>query len=674
MRRALFAIILLLTTGGISSASVDGERYLRGLVERLASTPGWQASVEAYTSQNETSVARGVVLSGTEVGITLAIDSIAIADFQATGATAFRGSALRITGLELTGANFVLHAAEIDVANLTVPEWQPFEFDAARPFTSYFRIFTSLSAIGFTSATIPEIRLEQTLPIADGGTINQVARYTDIAAGNISAGVMDVLTSGEIALTQTGGPVAVEYTIETTRASHLDLTNYFGVFTSTKTHPPGAERPWIRIADTLRIGAIDWKAGQEMSGQIAAMNTSAFDVREPERPVMEVFEKLYSGAIASRPEEFLSVMSPLLDLYGSFRIGEWSMDGLSLQVPANNTRFAVDRIIVQDASAAGIGRFGLEGFALTAPHASAVLDRLDFGDIGFPDKADVVRFIELSIEMESQPPDEARNAEMALLVQRMIPSADRFLLASLLVQTPMSADPVALKEAAYNVTRRILGVPVSYTARLDKLAIPVAVIPDPQNRFEWIRARGVESFVTDMAGVTETSDEGNLHAEVELRTDRLFEFAMSADLAGWNETAIQAITDPALYTAQPDLSALMDRLSGLLFGGFSLAVTDRNLVAAVMDIVAKDNGLDRATYTAQLKAALPFFLGALQNPDLQASAADALGKFLDGGHTLTLAAEPVAPVPVPALIETGMARPFALFDLVGFRITAEPVN
>ena len=263
---------------------------------------------------------------------------------------------------------------------------------------------------------------------------------------------------------------------------------------------------------------------------------------------------------------------------------------------------------------------------------------------------------------------------MTRLVRQMIPSADRFLLAGFQVQTPMSSEPVALKQIAYNVTRRILGVPVSYTAQLDRLAIPIAVFPDLNNYFDGFRARGVESFVTDMASVTETSGEGNLHAEVELRTDRLFDFAMSADLTGWNEQAIEAVTDPALFTPQPDIPALMDRLSGLSFGGLSLEVTDRNIVGAMLDTMAKKNSLDADTYAAQLKAALPFFLGALQNPDLQASAAEALGRFLDGGHRLTLAAEPASVVPVPVLIETGMTTPLALFDQIGFRITAEPVN
>ena len=98
------------------------------------------------------------------------------------------------------------------------------------------------------------------------------------------------------------------------------------------------------------------------------MNMSGFDVREPEQPVMDVFEKLYSGAIASRPEELLSVMAPLLDVYGNFRIEEWSMDGLSLQATTSDLRLALDRIIVRDASAAGIQQAGMEGFN---PHRAA---------------------------------------------------------------------------------------------------------------------------------------------------------------------------------------------------------------------------------------------------------------------------------------------------------------
>ena len=208
MRRILFAFILLLATGNVSSASIDGERYLRMLIGNLSAAPGWQASARAYTSENEFSVARGVELSHDESGIRMAIDRIAIGDFQETGANAFRGSSLKITGWETSGATFTLRIPELELRDPAVPELAPVAFDASRPVTSYFKIFTSLSAIEFASAAIPEIGLEQAFEMPDVDAISQEVRYTDIAASNLSAGVLDVLTSGKISVIQTGGPVA----------------------------------------------------------------------------------------------------------------------------------------------------------------------------------------------------------------------------------------------------------------------------------------------------------------------------------------------------------------------------------------------------------------------------------------------------------------------------------
>ena len=99
---------------------------------------------------------------------------------------------------------------------------------------------------------------------------------------------------------------------------------------------------------------------------------------------------------------------------------------------------------------------------------------------------------------------------------------------------------------------------------------------------------------------------------------------------------------PATRMEDPQLA--MAAFSQLTVHSLSLSYEDASLARRLIDGAAERQGISSEQYVAQLSAALPFFLTAVQNPGFQAEIADAVAAFLENPVSLTIELAPETPV------------------------------
>ncbi|MCU0831112.1 MAG: hypothetical protein MUC58_06300 [Rhizobiaceae bacterium] len=116
--------------------------------------------------------------------------------------------------------------------------------------------------------------------------------------------------------------------------------------------------------------------------------------------------------------------------------------------------------------------------------------------------------------------------------------------------------------------------------------------------------------------------------------------------------------------------AMLGLMQQLAFVSTTIRYEDEGLASKVLDEMAKERGMDRASMVMQTKAIVPFGLAQLQKPEFAASVTKAVSDFLDNPKNFTIKAAPDAPVPGALLMATGMSAPQDLVDQLKVTVTA----
>lgn len=87
---------------------------------------------------------------------------------------------------------------------------------------------------------------------------------------------------------------------------------------------------------------------------------------------------------------------------------------------------------------------------------------------------------------------------------------------------------------------------------------------------------------------------------------------------------------------------------------------DQSLAGRVLDLMAKQQGVERAAYVQQISGALPFLLAALNNPGFQNEVAGALGTFLQDPKSISVTIAPEAPISAAEIAGLAQTAPQSL--------------
>ncbi|EJF88684.1 hypothetical protein [Bartonella tamiae] len=130
----------------------------------------------------------------------------------------------------------------------------------------------------------------------------------------------------------------------------------------------------------------------------------------------------------------------------------------------------------------------------------------------------------------------------------------------------------------------------------------------------------------------------------------------------------------SVFNKNVDENALMLAQIGFLqqieIKELQIAYHDDSLTGRILDGQAKDKGMSRSDFVAQIKMFLPLIATQIQHPEFVKNTTEQLGKYLDNPQSLIVSAKPETPV-TSALISTLAAtEPAKLVDVLNITIEA----
>jgi hypothetical protein len=373
-------------------------------------------------------------------------------------------------------------------------------------------------------------------------------------------------------------------------------------------------------------------------------------VRPPSLPLLALADELYLEAIAGETEpDEETILRMVSSLYSMFRVGSIGMSGFDLQVDeaSSDTRFAarLADFKLADLWAGGLGEFSLKGLFAEGDGNRVQLDLFQLRDIGFPTLDALMDAKRASDEMDI-------NAIIAAL-----PTLGLIEAAGVDIQIP-DQQGIKLGLNRLEMSDFIGRLPTRVSSTLENLEIDVASLDDEGREvfekmgYNYLNVSYMLSLVWDEATellslVSKNSlvDGGSLDATVDIGSvpRSVFEDPQSAQNA----------------------------LALLSFNAASVVFNDNSIVDRALEATASQQGKSADQLKQEVLGALPFLMGALNNPDFVDEVAEAVSKLLSEGGTITATASPEQPVSVMQVIAGGATAPGTLVDLLEVEVVAD---
>jgi hypothetical protein len=121
-----------------------------------------------------------------------------------------------------------------------------------------------------------------------------------------------------------------------------------------------------------------------------------------------------------------------------------------------------------------------------------------------------------------------------------------------------------------------------------------------------------------------------------------------------------------LNTENPNPMEMMN----VVLKSISLKYVDDSLAVRMLDMQAKQQGMEREQYVQQISMALPFMLSAINNQDFQNQVATAAGSFLSNPGTIELNVKPAKPMSAAEIMGIAQSAPHTLPDELNVTVEA----
>jgi hypothetical protein len=121
-----------------------------------------------------------------------------------------------------------------------------------------------------------------------------------------------------------------------------------------------------------------------------------------------------------------------------------------------------------------------------------------------------------------------------------------------------------------------------------------------------------------------------------------------------------------LNTENPNPMEMMN----VVLNSISLKYVDDSLAVRMLDMQAKQQGMEREQYVQQISMALPFMLSAINNQDFQNQVATAAGSFLSNPGTIELNVKPEKPMSAAEIMGIAQSAPHTLPDALNVTVEA----
>lgn len=219
--------------------------------------------------------------------------------------------------------------------------------------------------------------------------------------------------------------------------------------------------------------------------------------------------------------------------------------------------------------------------------------------------------------------------------------------------------PITIASADGKVATDDKGSPTDFTGHLVSLKLPLELIEEDQRAI--ITALGyTEPFEVNMTidgGYKTATDELDFRSFV-IDTTNVGKLTIGGKLLG---IPLSKLTD--------EQKAQEIAATGKL-DSFSFRFDNAGIVEKLLEVQAKQNGMSRQDFVAQITGGLPFMLNFIGNEAFQKKVADAATAFLNDPKSITISVKPSAPVTFVQIMGAGQSAPQTLPDLLGADIQA----
>ncbi len=216
---------------------------------------------------------------------------------------------------------------------------------------------------------------------------------------------------------------------------------------------------------------------------------------------------------------------------------------------------------------------------------------------------------------------------------------------------------ISIAQVKVNMDEFMGDLPKSGSMNVTGIDVPLDAIPPGPTSPQALGYEGNMVFNISARGQARYESSGFALDDLTISGDNIGALTLSIDMDNYPNL---------LNTAEPNPMEMMN----VVLNSISFKYVDDSFAGRILDLQAKQSGMDRAQYTQQMSMALPFMLSAINNPDFQKMVADAAGKFLNDPGTIEINVRPEQPMSAAQIMGIAQSAPHTLPDELNVTIEA----
>ncbi len=521
--------------------------------------------------------------------------------------------------------------------------------DPSKPISRYYPLIEAMTDISFDRASTGAITLDQSTgqPAINMRLTYGASTYGRAERGKFTdmkiAGIQMVMSASDDTPAESKAAMDATISFGDATIDQYDFRALVEVFKpgsiATTDNDPFKSVIGAVVMDGIKVSA----AGGSFS--MDEFSILEWGVRPPKNPVLEQADQLFIAAQSGEKPDEKEIIKLVAGVYGSFRLGEFSLAGMKFSAPGE-VQGKLDLYRISDLSANGLGEFAVKGVNFKGNKGEYVnLDLFSLADIKFPP-------LEALLNLE-----EAGKKNDVLAIMKAIPTLGSYITRGLEVRIPGQGE-FALAEGKMKMAGFIGPVPTDVDVLVRDLKIPVKLLDREQRQI--LGAMGFDNLQLSY-GLKALWDEATSVLSMNTNAHLVDGGALDVDVS---VGGIPRSVFENPLTAQ-SLVALVTVNSA------SVVFDDQSIVDKGLKVVAAQQGTDPETLKAQAVGLLPFMLQILNKPAFVNEVSAAVKTFLDSKGKISASATPAAPVSVIQLIGVGSTAPGAVIDLLNIKVKAE---
>ncbi len=513
--------------------------------------------------------------------------------------------------------------------------------DENKPISSYFPLIEALLDISFDNANIDSMSIVQELKEPE---ITAVTEYGRMEIGKTVRGNFSTMYAAGIKM-EMGDEfqsTSADFPYSRFNVGEITATDYNYRTLLNKFNPDlvtsDSDKPFETLSGHMAMNDISVfsKAGKFSLDKITVDEVG---VRSADFDILGEVDRFVLAAKNVGDEQFVKMIA---NIYGMFRLGEFSMTGMKFTSPdAGEGKMGIIRIT--DLSANGLGEFSLEGTSFQDNKGRYFdLGLFSLSDLKFPSFQSLINL------------EKAVKANNIREMMKAIPTLASMVVKGMVFHEPDKGE-VSVDENSLKMADFIGPIPTRLDILVKNMRFPVDMM-DKKAR-QGLKAMGYEDveFSYDIeAEWQEATSVLSVQSDAQLNDGGSLNIDMA--IGGIPRSIFE---NP--MTAQSAVAfATIDRAK--------VTFVDDSIVNRGLNLAGATQGVNAETMKAQVIGMLPIMLQQLEKPAFVDHLTATVKKFLDVKGTITASIAPASPVLILQLIGAATTAPGAAIDLLNVNI------